>query len=274
MAGENGRTEVQDIIWNIFKEIKQFLDADQITYYMLGGTLLGAVRHGGFIPWDDDLDIGLPREDYEYFLANVEQRLPDYLRLDTYYNNETHHYYFARIVDTRYAVKRVGSEVERQENVWVDIWPLDGMPNSNVIRWLHMIHLLYIRVRYHISTFDKVNLKRPDRPLSERIIIRLIQLTGIGGKSDRNKWLEKIDRSLKKYPYQNSDWLINFMGVYIFKEMFQKKYYGKGKLYAFEDLQLRGPEDAVFVLKQMYGDYMKLPDMADRNAHAAVFEKE
>ncbi len=270
---ENNLSKTQNLIWNMMRVVKEFLDSNHIEYYMLGGTLLGAVRHKGFIPWDDDIDIGIPRESYELFLKNISKYLPTHLKVRTYYDETSHHYYFSRIVDTRYKLKRTGSTVDREEEVWIDIFPLDGMPDNIIICQLHKIRLLYLRMMYHISTFDKVNLKRPNRPLSERMVISFVSVTGFGRKMNPRKWLDKLDRCLKKYPYKNSNLVINFMGQYKFKEMFPKSYYGKGRLYDFEDSTLRGPENYDAVLKQMYGDYMTPPKDSDKNAHAAYLEE-
>ncbi len=271
MSNKEELSKVQNIIWEIMKELKEYLEENHIEYYMLGGTLLGAVRHQGFIPWDDDIDIGIPREQYEEFLQNIEEKLPEHLALHTFRNKKSHHYYFSRIVDKRYALKRTGSIVERDEEVWIDIFPLDGMPNNGLIRRIHMMKLLCVRAMYHISCFDKVNLKRPNRPLLEKIVIKIVEKTGVGRNSDMYKWLEKLDKLLKKYPYQKSNWVVNFMGQYKFKEMFPKSYYGTGKLYEFEDDKMTGPVNSDLVLRQMYGDYMKPPKEQDKNAHAAVF---
>ena len=262
------RSKVQNIIWDIMRELKKILEKDNIEYYILGGTLLGAVRHKGFIPWDDDIDIGIPREQYEIFLNEISDKLPNNLKLETYKNSKSHHYYFSRIVDTRYSLKRTGSIEERNEDVWIDIFPLDGMPNNFIIRKIHMLKLLATRAMYHISCFEKVNLKRPNRPLSEKIIIKFVMITGFGRNTNTNKWLNKIDKLLKKYPYSKSNFIVNFMGQYKFKEMFEKKYYGKGKKYIFEDDKLMGPENYDYILKKMYGDYMTIPKEQDRNAHA------
>ena len=267
MANSHQLSEVQKIIWRIMNELKPIIEEGHYEYYMLGGTLLGAVRHKGFIPWDDDIDIGMPREDYERFISEISDKLPEHLELNTYWDNSPHHYYFARIVDTRHELKRMGSKVERNEKVWVDVFPLDGMPDNALVRRVHMLRLLYARVRYHIATFDKVNIKRPSRPLSERIVIWLVMHSGIGTHSNPRKWLDKIDRLLKKYSIRDTNWVCNFMGQYKFKEMFPKSWYGKGTLYDFEDSQLMGPDEYDKVLTQQYGDYMTTPE--NKNAHAA-----
>ncbi len=271
MAEQNKRSEVQEIIWNIAKEIMPVIRENRLKYYMLGGTLLGAVRHKGFIPWDDDIDIGMPREDYEKFLEIIPGKLPEYLQLRTYWDDSPHHYYFSRIVDTRHEFSRQGSIVERKEDVWVDIFPLDGMPNNPIMRRIHMARILYARMRYHLATFDKVNLKRPNRPLSERIVIWIVEHTAIGTHSDPRKYLDKIDVLLKKYSVYDTKWVSNSMGQYKFKEMFPRAWYGKGKKYAFEEDELMGPVEYDKVLTQMYGDYMKPPE--NKNAHAVEFVK-
>lgn len=267
---EKTLSEVQNIIWNIFKNVKAVLDENKIRYYMLGGTLLGAVRHHGFIPWDDDIDIGIERSEYDRFLSLVEAELPPYLQLVTYKNNADYHFYFSRIVDTRYQMLREGSLESRTEDVWVDIFPLDGMPANALVRKCHMLRLLVLRARYHISCFERVNIKRPNRPLHERIIIKIVSITGIGRRADTKALLDKMDAALRKYSIMKTGWVVNALGQYKFKEMFPRSYYGKGKLYPFEDTELWGPENADAVLTQMYGDYMTPPKDADRHVHAAT----
>lgn len=263
----------QVAILNIFKAVKPALDESSIPYYLLGGSMLGAVRHKGFIPWDDDIDIGIVRDDYEHFLKNVAKNLPDYLELRSYRDESDHHYYFSRIVDKRFYMRREGSIITRNENLWVDIFPLDGMPNNAIIRRIHMLRLLYVRMRYHIACFDKVNLHRPHRPLSERVIIALVKMFhGHGGKNYK-KWLVKLDALLRKYRVEDSNWIVNFMGQYKFKEMFPKTYYGNGAMYDFEDMKLCGPENYDAVLSQMYGDYMTEPKDCDKNVHDAHLEE-
>ena len=265
------RTEVQNIIWNIMKELKPIIEENNWRYFMLGGTLIGAVRHKGFIPWDDDIDIGMPRDDYEKFLENVSEKLPAHLKLRTYYDESEHHYYFSRIVDVRHEVKRTGSKKNRIEEVWIDVFPLDGMPNNGIVRRIHMIRLLYTRARYHVATFDKVNLQRPNRPLSERIVIKIVQLFHLGKGGDYKKWLMKIDSLLCKYSLNTSNWICNFMGQYKFKEMFPKTWYGSGRMYVFEDDMLCGPVEYDKLLTYQYGDYMTPPD--NKNTHASQFVK-
>ena len=267
----HGLNETQCYIMQVLNSVIGILDELEIPYYMQGGTMLGAIRHQGFIPWDDDVDLGIPREAYDRLLKEVSAKLPENLELRTYEDQTDHHYYFARIVDTRYQIRRMGSLEERLENVWVDLFPLDGMPNGSIARTWHKMRLTTVRLKYHLSCFEKVNIKRPGRPLIERMIIRFAMLTRVGKWFNTRRQLDKMDALLKKYPPEQSDWLVNFMGQtsYRFNEMFKKEVYGERTMYPFEDMQLVGPERYDEYLRSLYGEYMIPPKESDRNAHVS-----
>ena len=73
--------EIKKTELNILLEFQKICDENGLTFYLCGGSLLGAIRHKGFIPWDDDIDLGIPREQYEYLLANIQPHLPEYLKV-------------------------------------------------------------------------------------------------------------------------------------------------------------------------------------------------
>lgn len=268
-------SETQQYIFSILKIVLNALDDMNLQYYMQGGTMLGAVRHHGFIPWDDDVDLGMPREDYEIFLNNIEQYLPDNLELRTYWDKSIHHYYFARIVDNRYLIKRMGSQEVRYENVWLDIFPLDGMPNNPLLFKVHQVRLSIARFKYHLSCIKKVNYKRPGRPWIERLVIAIALKLPVEHILNTRKCLNRIDNLLKKYPLRDSEWITNFMGQLTFKftETFKKDIYGKKTLYQFENIKMYGPEKYDAYLSKLYGDYMTPPKDADKNAHVSELVK-
>lgn len=117
---EKKLNDTQEYILSVLNSVIKATNEMNVKCYMQGGTMLGAIRHGGFIPWDDDVDLGIMRNEYEIFLKNVKKYLPGNLELRTYWDESDHHYYFARIVDKRYLIKRMGSAEIRYENVWVD----------------------------------------------------------------------------------------------------------------------------------------------------------
>lgn len=258
---------------DIMKIVLEVLNKEHIRYYMVGGTMLGAIRHKGFIPWDDDIDIGILRPDYEKFLSVCSKYFPEHIKLRTYWDSTEHHYYFSRVVDTRYHMKRLGSIKERIEEVWVDLFPLDGFPSNKAEAVIHKFRLLIVRFLYHASCFDKVNIARSGRPLLIRAIIKIMTVCHVNLWFDRNKILNRLDRLLKKYPVETSNYIFDFMGAAEepFRDIYLKKYYGSGTLYQFEDIQLVGPSDYDGYLRQEFGDYMKLPPVEQRNVHVDIF---
>jgi lipopolysaccharide cholinephosphotransferase len=272
MSEEKTLSPVQVHVMDLLHKLIELFEEENISYYILGGTMLGAVRHKGFIPWDDDVDIGIERRDYERFLKTCSSKLPDYLKIRTYRDKSYHHYYYARIVDTRYHIKRMGSIKERQEELWIDLFPLDGMPDGKIRTLIHKARLLTVRLMYHMSCFDKVNVKRPGRPLVDRMIIKFLMITHLGKSWNSKKLLDKIDKLLKKYPVEDSNYVFNFMGsTHAFREIFSKKCFGKNTKYQFEDMMLVGPKEYDEYLSKLYGDYMKLPPESERNVHAEEF---
>lgn len=266
--------EVQAHMLDMLKQLVRLFGENHIQYYMIGGTILGALRHKGFIPWDDDIDLAIPRDDYDRFLEIAEDILPENLTLRTYYDDSYHHYYFTRVVDSRYKILRQGSLKEREEELWIDLFPLDGLPRNPLLQKIHKAKLLRLKYHYHLATFDKVNLLRPNRPFYQRLIIKGYMWWPFKSKKDYREILDKIDKLLKKVPLDQSDYYMEFMGSSIpFRETCTKEQYGTGKLYTFEDSAFIGPVDAKFYLDHVYGDWKTLPPEEKRNYHAAKLVK-
>ena len=118
---------------DIVKEVVSICDKYKMKYYMLGGTMLGAIRHKGFIPWDDDIDLGIPRKDYEKFLIVAPKELSSHLKVVNYRTDPEYHYYITRILDTETKVEeeRIGND-NRYTNASIDIFPIDGTPNNGI----------------------------------------------------------------------------------------------------------------------------------------------
>lgn len=262
---------LQQIDLTIIDQILQIIERHSLKYYMLGGTLLGAIRHKGFIPWDDDIDIGLPRPDYERFLVYAQNELTEPFLLHTAFTEGMKYgYYYARVERSDIKLKRVGSYQKIEINAFVDVFPLDGVPSSLSERelWLKRCnfykHLFVDSQFYYYALSSEQKGKQPFYKSFVRNIALKLRLDRL--ISTRWAW-KQLHKSLTKYDYDCCDTLINFCGYWGVKEMFPKEVYGEGRLYQFEDHYLMGPNDYDFVLTQMYGDYMTPPEEANRDHH-------
>ena len=256
---------------DILKQVLAIIEAHELTYYLLGGTLLGAVRHQGFIPWDDDIDIGMPRPDYERFLEYASRELTAPYRLHTVdHNRSEYFYYYARVENADLMLLRKAAIKEVRIPVWVDVFPLDGVPDDGFKRQVWIRKCVFLQKLFKMSQYsyfgNSPNLK-VERTLPKRIL-RSVFMTLHMEKllSPQTTW-EMLDRALKENHYVTCNTIVNFCGFWKLKEMFPKSVYGSGTLYPFEGLMLNGPDNYDFVLTQMYGDYMTPPPVEQRNHH-------
>ena len=194
--------DLQLVELDILKEFLRISKKYHLRYYALGGTLLGAVRHKGFIPWDDDIDIGMPRPDFDRFTEIVKQELPEGMVYKTYQDTPGYRYYVPRLCDSRVKVVDTASSVQKVREAWIDIFPLDGMPGNRILRKIHCTRLLAARAMVNYSMFStNVDLNRKNRPLPEKVMIAVGQILPVEKIFRTDRALRHLDRLMRKYPY-------------------------------------------------------------------------
>lgn len=257
---------------DIVKEVVKICDENSLKYYMLGGTMLGAIRHGGYIPWDDDIDLGMPRKDYEKFLSIAKDALPKTLKVVNYRTDPKYQYYITRILDTDTKVieERIGND-NKYTNASIDIFPIDGTPNNKLLREFYFFRVLFHRAMMSLCYKDSIDRKR-NRGTAEKIMLWFLEKMPIEKFTTPYKEKEKIDKLLSSQNVENSEYIGNLMGAYRTKEIVPAKYYGQGTMYQFEDMQLRGLDMYDEYLTWTYGDYMKLPSEDKRKTHFRIIE--
>ena len=256
----------------IVKAVVSLCDKHGWTYYMLGGTMLGAIRHGGFIPWDDDIDLGMPRDDYEKFLEIAPKELPEHLRVINYRNDPNYQYYITRVqdTDTKVEEERIGND-SRYTHASIDIFPIDGTPNNKLLRKIYFFRVLYHRALMSLCYKDSIDRKRK-RSKKEKALLFIMEHLPVEKLTTPYKQKCKIDKLLRKQKVEGSKYIGNIMGAYRTREIVPAEYYGKGAMYTFEDTELRGLEQYENYLTHTYGDYMQLPPEDQRKTHFKILE--
>ena len=249
---------IQDKILSILKEFINICEENNLTYYALGGTLLGAVRHQGFIPWDDDIDIGMLREDYEKFKKMAPNLLPSNLSIV----NNPLNLDITQLVDKNVTIKFINAE----SNVFIDIFPLDGYPEKgSFAAKLHSSRVLFQRMLCKISILDLLEDK--DRGTIENLIVKISKTLRIQKLLPKDALVKNLHKLIQKYDFKTSPYVGNVLGRYREREIVPSEYFKEPVSLIFEDTMINCPTKYKKYLSEIYGDYMKLPPVEDRVAH-------
>ncbi|MCD8290798.1 MAG: LicD family protein [Prevotella sp.] len=263
---EHKLSKLQIAEFEIFKVFIGICDKYNFRYYVSGGTQLGAVRHKGFIPWDDDIDVGMPRPDFEKFLEIAPKELPEHLYLSTY-KRPDHITLVAMIFNKKKEFKLINAEKEVQTGAWIDILVIDGAPGPGIKRKIFGIKYMFYRMMNQYAHFSEIVNMTIKRPWYEALAIKFAQWTNIEKHLDPVKWGDRMHKFLQTYPFETSDYAAEFLGREKMREIVPKDWFGKGTDYDFEDIKVKGFDKAHEYLTHYYGDYMTPPPMADRDRH-------
>lgn len=246
----------------ILNEFVRVCEKWSLRYYLVGGTLLGAVRHKGFIPWDDDIDVAMPREDYDKFATVCREELgPDYF----YQSPETDLHYFL----TYAKIRRNGTEVYEKrfknaafhKGIFIDIFPLDPCPKPGPV-----CHLLFnvLAVMNYRGQVDSGEEYAPYEELSGKIGYTVLRLFSPKGLVKARRRLLGLSQKLSRGEY-----VASYSGAYgYYKEVFPAAWFAEGAPVSFERRECRGPAETNKELSQIFGDeFMVPPPEAERQWH-------
>lgn len=253
---------------SIFKEFIRVCEKHNLTYFVLGGTLLGAVRHKGFIPWDDDIDVGMPRDDYNKLMELDQNEFNFPYKLINEKNTPSFTKAFMNLQDSSTKILMTYSNIPHEESLWIDIFPIDGLPNNPIKKYLHEKHYLFARMMVQLSQFNKiVNQNKNDRPFIEKLIIKLADFLKVENFLKYKFWQKYYISTISKYN-MNAGYAGNYTGAYKLRELVPTDYFGDGVLLPFETIQVRAPQMYKEYLEAIYGkNYMQLPPLDKRVPH-------
>lgn len=249
---------IKHVELSILKTVIDLLEKNSIKWYLLYGSCLGAIRHNGFIPWDDDIDIGLMRKDYEKARSILIKELPaDYIFCDRMTELD-YPYNFAKVRKNNTAYVHPGdSHLNIHHGIYIDIFPLDNCP-ANINEFgimLKRVNNLRQRIDLSCMAYYKGTQRRP---VWQMLIIAISHL--LFNKKTLQKNLDDLLISQKEH----TGWVCSFLGDYGEKARVKEDWFGEGRQIPFEGIPCRVPTESNLYLKKLYGDYMILPPENER----------
>lgn len=254
------RIKWNDCILGCLKEFIRLCEKYGLTYYAIGGTAIGAVRHNGLIPWDDDIDIGMPRKDYERFSEIcTKENLGNYEFLTPAIKG--YPYPFGKFCDKRTTILE-RRNVHAVYGLFVDIFPIDGTSSNRsealrllkcYRRWFNKLNA--VLTRYTFWQYLSL-IKAPSN--WGRMAWQTMAVI-IGRENARKFIIHRLKLIEKKYDYDNSEYLVNYNGCYFDREIFPSTWAKATIDHVFEDTTIKLLCENDAYLSNVYGDYMQLP---------------
>ena len=248
--------DVKKLQLDIMDDVHDFCENNGIKYSLCGGSLLGAVRHHGYIPWDDDIDIMMARPDFEKFISEYISD-KSYLKIDYYRNNPHYVGAFAKVIDLRTSAE--GPNIIDDRHVFIDIFPIDSMPSENEIDG-------YIeKIREVLTTLRKTGkYYLYASSFLEQVMFYIKYVLKTISLPSRNKCFARLEEIIGAYPYGSTPFAGVSVGQYAKKEWMPKHIFENFQLMDFEGRKYSWISEYDKYLKCLYKDYMTLPPEEQR----------
>ncbi len=266
--------ELQNLEFEILQAFHDFCEKNNLRYYLGGGTLIGAIRHKGFIPWDDDIDLMMPRPDYDKLieLTQKEHKLDEYRSVDYMYFNDNALTSILRIFDNRTELTFTNYRVEKKFGCWIDIFPIDGLSDSFKKRkkQFKKARILQDALILNDTKFGAKRRSKLATVLQYGLLPALPFVYMVG----HERWIRKLDKLSKKYDYETATYVGVLEGRAGYKEAMLKENLEPAILVDFWGKKFYAMANYHEYLTNLYGDYMTPPENPVSRHEIDVYWKE
>lgn len=259
--------KIQSIQLTCLKEIAQICERKNVEYFLIGGSALGAIRHNGYIPWDDDIDIAIPRKDYRRFLEIAENELSSLYHVQSPYNDKHCPYYYSKIrIDNTIFMEYCNRNLPIHHGVYVDVFPYDNVPDDDELNKRHFDRCQKLIRQFAFRQIPDVSCKpqtlreymnaivRRCIHYAYRIIPYSIILNQLENEFTKYNNTETIGVACLNFPKRKTEYIL------------KRDLYPLVK-HRFEDTEFPVPNNCDAYLTNHYGKYMKLPPKELRYSH-------
>lgn len=256
----NDIRQIQLMLTDMLKVFHEFCELHSLKYYALYGTALGAARHQGFIPWDDDLDVGMPRPDYEKLIKifNSENKNKRYV-IETPYSPASDYVYpYSKMYDTSTTMKE-NMKHPIVRGLFIDIFPIDGCEN-NILKAIKFYKSIKKKVFLRDLRVYGISRKRTFYKNIVKLLVQLIPRFIM----DEKKICINIDKECKRFNYDSSSIAASLLGAWGEKEIMPKAFWGQPQLLPFETIHIFCPQKLDEYLTNLYGDWRTPPPKEKR----------
>lgn len=256
--------EIRNIQLEILSTFAELCNNNNLKYFLVYGTLLGAIRHKGYIPWDDDIDVAMPRKDYEKFVSCISERLPEHLTVMKPLESNSISS-FIKIYNNKTKLKEYKNREKNvyvQSGVYIDVFCLDGLPEND-----RCIQKIYKKARFLYSRDYILRLCTlyKDIDFSFNLKDNTKKIIGILSHNFyKGKYFHKLNNLARSYDYDKADRVGTLMAGYWEKEINKRSVFDQTIKLEFEGKQYFAPAGYHDYLTGIYGDYMEYPPVSKR----------
>lgn len=249
--------EIKKIELDILVKFDEFCRKENLKYYIFEGTLLGAVKYKGFIPWDDDIDVCMPREDYMILIDKLSKKPIKSLELFSVYNNQEYYYQYAKLINTKTILIEENQRKIQNYGLFIDIFPIDGIQGNEekVKKYLSKQRTIL----NFISSIQVIEMRSNSKikKIIKKIVIPIIKLFG-------NKPIKRIDRTFINKNDATSEFVTKATNK---GEYYRREWFKEQVEIEFEGKKFYAPIDYDKILRVKFGEYEKDPPKEKQVTH-------